>query len=147
MADYKHILAATDFSESSRAAVRQAAAVARRFNARLTLLHVLEHFPEDEPTDLIPPEDVDPAEFQRQRRQAKLVELTKEIGFEDAELKVISTTHSARHGLEQFVETHAIDLMVLGSHESLAFMNWLTTSPDDLVKSPPCDVLVVHSSP
>lgn len=147
MADYKHILAATDFSELSKAVARQAAVVARRFDARLTLLHVLEHFPEDEPTDLIPPEDVDPAEFQRQRRQAKLAELAGDIGFESAELKVVSTTHSARQGLEQFVSTHAIDLMVLGSHESPAFMDWLPTSPDDLVKSAPCDVLVVHSSP
>lgn len=145
MADYKHVLAATDFSESSKAVARQAAAVARRFDARLTLLHVLEHFPEDEPTDLIPPENVDPAEFQQQRRQAMLAELAREIGFENAELKVVSTTHSAWQGLEKFVETHAIDLLVVGSHKSPALMDWLTAGPDELIKSVPCHVLVVHS--
>lgn len=143
MADYKHVLAATDFSESSKAAARQAAEVARRFNARLTLLHVLEHFPEDEPTDLIPPEDVDPAEFQKQRRRERLAGLSKEIGFENAELKVVPTTHSARHELEHFIKSGDVDLLVLGSHEHRAFTDWFGKSPDDLLKSAPCDVLVI----
>ncbi len=63
MQAYRHILVATDFSEFSEPAAQRAAELAQRYGADLTLIHILEHFPEDIPIDSIAPEDVDPQKF------------------------------------------------------------------------------------
>ena len=50
-----HILLATDFSEASAAAVTMAGELARRFDAKLTVLRVHGHPPEP-PEAVVPPE-------------------------------------------------------------------------------------------
>ena len=64
MRDYKHILLVTDFSDASVYAAMRAADLARRYDAHFTLLHIVEHFPEDSPTNWIAPEGEDPARCQ-----------------------------------------------------------------------------------
>jgi len=63
MSNYSHVLVAVDFSEFSERAAVRAAEIAVLDRASLTLLHVIDYFPEDLPVDLIAPEDVDPAEY------------------------------------------------------------------------------------
>ena len=50
MAGYKEILVATDFTGHSEAAARRALELAEVCDARIQLLYVVEHFPEDVPS-------------------------------------------------------------------------------------------------
>ena len=61
MDDYKHVLFAADLSPGGKLAAQRAARLASCCNARLTLLHVIDYFPEDVPVGSIPPENEDPA--------------------------------------------------------------------------------------
>ena len=49
MKKYQHILTATDFSAVSKIAAQQAIDLAEHYEAELTFLHVVEHFPEHLP--------------------------------------------------------------------------------------------------
>ena len=80
MKDYQRILVGTDFSEASMAAAHRGADLAHRYNARLILLHVIEHFPEDIPNDPIAPENVDPAAFYQERARQNILELAERLG-------------------------------------------------------------------
>ena len=60
MRQYKHVLAPIDFSDLGELAAEQAVDLARRYHARLLLLHVLEHFPEHLPRYRMAREEMDP---------------------------------------------------------------------------------------
>ena len=62
MKTYQHILLATDFSDAGEAAARRAVELAGCCDAKLSLLHVVDYFPEDMPVDYVNPEAVAPTE-------------------------------------------------------------------------------------
>ena len=115
MKKYRHILTATDFSPVSETAARQAVDIARHYEAELTLLHVVEHFPEHLPHYKIAHEDMDPQEFLIDRARNDLRALCEKLGRTDARQEVSLTTHSAKSEIVGFVETHDIDLVVIGA--------------------------------
>ena len=63
--EFKKILYATDFGPASEAAATLAVSMAQEFQARLTLLHVLE---ERKPNDLVQPEELITASMNRLRK-------------------------------------------------------------------------------
>jgi nucleotide-binding universal stress UspA family protein len=97
MSHYSHVLVAVDFSEFSERAAVRAAEIANLDEASLTLLHVIDYFPEDLPVDLIAPEDVDPAEYLERECRVKLTGLAGRLGHAEATPLVTFSTHSARH--------------------------------------------------
>ena len=113
---YKHILVATDFSAVAEQASKQASGLAKLLGAELTLLHVVEHFPEDMPENLIPPENIDPEEFVCGHYQARLEKLRDSLGQTDANIKVLPSSHSAGTKITDFVAQENVDLIVLGAH-------------------------------
>ena len=62
MRQYRHILVAIDFSEISEAAAEQAFDLAGHYRAELTVLHIIEHFPEHLPHYRMSGEGMDPQE-------------------------------------------------------------------------------------
>lgn len=144
MEGYQRILCAADFSRLSEAAAERAVELCRRFEAALTLLHVVEYFPVDRSNDLIAPEDVDPAAYRESRAREKLRELTVRLGCEDAAQEVLFSPNSAWHGIIQFIEENDIDLAVLGSHGHHGVFVLLGSTANGVVNRAPCDVLAVH---
>ena len=122
MNKYKHILVATDFSDIAEQASKQASGLAKLLGAKLTLLHVVEHFPEDIPENIIPPENVDPEKFVYKHAYTKLEQLrnTLDPGQSDTDIKVLLSSHSARKEIINFTTQEAIDFIVLGAHGSTA---------------------------
>jgi len=145
MNTYQDILLATDFSDAGEAAARQAVELARCFDAKLTLLHVVDYFPEDMPVDYVNPEDVDPTEYLAKRSRESLAQLARRLGCEDAQQEVIFTTHSAKHEVVQFAEQHAVDLIVVGSHGHHGLSVMLGSTTDGILHRAHCDVLAVRS--
>ncbi len=142
---YRNILCATDFSVHARIAVERAVDLARQFGARLTLLHVIDDFPEVRSNEVIPPEDVDPAAFRKEQALRCLADLAREAGCEDARQEVRFTPLSARHEITRFAEEKGFDLIVLASHGKHGIGRILGSTAAGVVQVAPCDVLAVRA--
>jgi universal stress protein A len=142
---YAHVLAATDFSDPSGMAVRRGARLAELLGARLTLLHVLEHFAVDRSNDEIAPEDQDPAAYESERARDGLARLAGEVGHPDAGREVLLTNWSARHELPRLARERGADLVVVGSHGVRGLGALLGATADGLVHHAECDVLIVRA--
>jgi universal stress protein A len=144
MNSYRHILLATDFSRSSETAAKKAAEIAACSNARLCLLHVVEHFPEDMPNDWIAPEDKDPADYMTERSNQELEKLGAQIGYDNIETLVILSEHSAAHEIAQYARQKKVDLIVTGHpvHHGIIKSTGATTS--SIMHHVECDTLIVY---
>lgn len=145
MKHYKNILLASDFSPAGEVAAKRAAALARRIDARLTLLHVIDYFPEDMPVDSINPENQDPAEYLSQRSREQLAKLAAHLGLPDARQEVIFSTRSAKREIVEFAKRDHTDLIVLGSHGHRGLSALLGSTADGILHRSACDVLAVRA--
>jgi nucleotide-binding universal stress UspA family protein len=145
MKGYQKILIGTDFSDASVTAARRGVELARHYDASLILLHVIEHFPEDMPSEWVAPEDRDPATFYRERAHNALAELAEKIGQKNAGQKVIASTSSARHEILRFAKSERIDLIVVGWHGAGALPVFGSTAMG-VASDAPCDVMVVRTA-
>jgi universal stress protein A len=144
MDGYQNILVAADFSRAGENAVKIADALASRFGANLAILHVLEHFPEDIPVSVIPPEDVDPQEFLTNRTRSDLKKLSTRICQSSATLEVVVSTHSANREIVKYAQGHGIDLIVVGSYGKDGIKGMTGSTANSVVRTATIDVLVVH---
>jgi len=143
MSGYRCILLAVDFSPVSAAAARRGAELARLYEARLVLFHVLEHFPEDLPIGTIVPEDVDPETQLLERARTRLLALAADNGCSGNEIRVTTSTGSARHAIVEQAQALSSDLLVVGAERNEAWVG-LGSTAGTLVHHAPCDVLVVR---
>ena len=143
MNDYRHILFATDFSEPSRVAAQRAKLEASAHTARLSLIHVIEHFPVGMPTDWVAPENADPATYYRTRAATELAQLAEELEYQDAEQKVIVTASSASHAIVDYARQQQVDLIVTGIRGSWV-SGMLGSTAMAVVHQASCDVLLVR---
>ena len=148
MQKYRKILAAVDFSDVSKAAAAEAVGLAERYGAELTLLHVIEHFPEHLPHYHMSEEDMDPQEFLIDRAKRDLGNLGEALGMPSAERVVKLTTHSAKSEILKYVDGNDVDLIIIGAvgRTMLADIVGGSTAAA-LVRAAPCDVLAVRPSP
>lgn len=147
MEHYRHILCATALGPESRHACARAAAVSAAAGGTLTLLHVVENFPQDSSVKEIAPEDQDPQSFRERRAQDQLKEIAHESGCECAALEVRFTDGPAwREILRVASETEA-DLIVLGGAVHRPPATLASTTRDALAERAPCDILTVNPAP
>lgn len=145
MSAYQHIVCATDFSLPADRAAARAADLAHHYGARLTLLHVVDHFPEDHSNQVIEPEGEDPATFRREQALADLGKVAANVDALDAQLEVCFSSHGARHVILEFATEHKADLIVVGKHGFHGVLGMLGSTSHGLVNLAESDVLVVRS--
>jgi universal stress protein A len=143
MSDYQRILVATDLNDASTAVARRGAELAHHYGASLTLLHVIEHFPEDIPVSPVAPEDVDPTAFYTERARQNLAKLAKTIGHQDAVQEVIVSPESARHEILRFAEQQKSELIIVGSHGGGVF-EALGSTTMGVVYDARCDAMIIR---
>ncbi len=145
MEGYQNILCVTDFSDYCRLAAERAVDIASYYDAELTLLHVVEHFPEDRSNVEIAPEDEDPMAFREERARASLVELGKHLGYDRLVQEVRFSTHSAKHEILRFAEQQNTDLIVVASHGHHGITPILGSTAYGVTHGASCDVLTVRA--
>ncbi len=143
MSEYSHILFATDFSPASDHAGRRAVEIARRYDARLTLLHVIEHFPEDLPINPIGPEDVDPQIYLTEKSRADLDAQAQRIGADGAKRMVVFSARSTKHAIIEAVKDAQVDLLIMGANHRHGLPP-LGSLIGGIIHHVTCDVLAVH---
>jgi nucleotide-binding universal stress UspA family protein len=141
--EFRHILCPVDFSESSIRSLASAAALARWYEAQLTVLHVVPTFdPVPVRGDLGYPVQV----LQPMTREEVLGEMRRQLDVahvsSDATLAVLAGDASATV-VDQAVATRA-DLVVMGTHGRRGFKRLLLGSVTETVlREAPCPVLTV----
>lgn len=145
MEAYQNILCATDFSQHGQLAAERAAQLAQLYSAQLTLLHVVDHFPEDRSNVQVAHEDVDPAAYRKEQAHTALAELARHLGHSDIKQEIRFSPHSAKHEILRFARESDVDLIVLASHGHYGLTAILGSTANGVMHSAPCDVLVVRA--
>jgi nucleotide-binding universal stress UspA family protein len=137
------ILAPTDFSEPSEAAVKYAIALARQFNAKLYLVHVVAKAPAESAEGIEHPIGM----FERMQDSAReqlgnflIDHQAKDLSSEFATL--VGTAHVE---IVQYAKDRGIDLIVMGTHGRGFVAHMLMGSvAENVVRRAPCPVLTVR---
>lgn len=138
----KRILVPTDFSESAYAAAEVAARIAKRTDARVYLLHVvnlLEYGAEDEIAKQL---------FVMKVVRKRMEELVNQPFFEGVNVVEALSFDLIYENVSKKANEHEIDLIVMGSHgtSGLKEVIWGSTAQKILRRSD-CPVLVVKDLP
>jgi len=145
MNDYKYILLATDFSKPAKVAAKRAVKIAACFNAKLCLLHVVDHFPEDISNDWIAPEDQNPAAYMTERSKKALEQLSSQLEYDNIETHIILSEYSAAHEIIQYAKQKKADLIVTGYNGKHGIAKVLGSTSNAVMHRAECDTLSVQS--
>lgn len=143
MKSYRHILCATDFSPVCDLVYAYAAQLARESGAKLTLLHVVAHFPVDRSNEAIAPEDVDPKEFHEQRARMQLQAKVARIGYPETTPEVIFGARAPGHEIIHYADAHGVDLIVVAGHEHKGITARLISTVAAIRAHAACEVMVL----
>jgi nucleotide-binding universal stress UspA family protein len=142
---FRRILCPLDFSEPSRWALDYAVSLASAYGADLTLLHVLEWFPEEhgEPSRFCIPEyhlDLSQDATDRMRR------VVAEQGGASCAHEELVASGRPHHEILRVAQTRSVDLIALGVHGRRAIDQVLSGSTlCHVAREAPCPVLAVRS--
>ena len=142
--EYKHILLAVDFSKDSELIGHRAIDLARRYDAKLSLIHVVINlkgpFYEHIMSSLS--EDVEQQVILLAKQQLSALAQRLDIPTTACIVKL----GSPKVGILKAVEEHDIDLIVMGSHGLGGWDSLLGSTADAVLHKAPCDVFAVRLS-
>jgi len=146
MMPYRHILLTADFSEHGETIATRAKSLARVFQAKLSILHVLDDIPMPDTGygTLIPvdtPSEYDLLEAER----GKLIALGAELGVDPADLWLIWGV--PQDEIVRLAEKIAADLIVVGSHGRHGLALLLGSTANGVLHHASCDLLAIRIPP
>ena len=150
----KKILVPTDFSKPARIAVDVAADIAKKANAQLILLHVVE---EASGTSFNITGEVDVSGGWEdklftmkliERSKKQMAKLFDEVQTSGVKVKQELRLGTAFHGMRDIITEQKVDLVVMGTagHSKLEEMI-IGTNTEKVVRHAKCPVLTVHKKP
>jgi len=139
MSMYKHILVPTDFSDFSQHAAQRALALSDVFDARLTVIHVVDYLP---PTFISSQSEHLSAAQVIERATDYLAEWTQKVGLERAE-QVVSSGPSGRE-IVATAKANGVDLIAIGTSGEGGMKRLLGSTTRAVIHDAPCDVLSIH---
>lgn len=143
MISIKNILAPTDFSVPSRHALKYAAELAKRFEAQLHLVTVVESV-----IPLIPEAfsaQAEQIEEQRKAGRHALDRMCDDPMLSTLNPRVHVLSGSAHGEILEFAKSRGIDLLVVGTHGRTGLSHlFMGSVAEKLVRLAPCPVLTVH---
>ncbi len=138
---YRHILFATDLSEATRQAPIQARDIARQYDAKLTVLHVMEPLPID--GDVLEPGTIPyQMEFEQQRTDnaaQQMKELAQRLDYPHTTTKILSGSPVST--IVSYADEHDADLILLAHRCHSGLERLMGSITARVVKHASCDVL------
>jgi universal stress protein A len=143
MAGWYRILCPIDFSETSRVALQEAAGLAQRFGAELTLLHVHEPPGPASETLVSPPELFEQAVREMERKLASWKAEAERLSSTTVHTAVVSGPVAAE--TLRFARENGFDLLVMGTHGRSGLRHLVIGSvAEKVIREAHCPVLVVR---
>lgn len=138
MAEYKHILAATDLHNDCFPVVHKAAELAQLEGAKLSVVNVIPNVPYYMASGMV--NDIE-EELESESRER--IELVKKIIATEAEYYI--RHGSAKNEIVALAEEIGADLIVIGSHGRRGVQLLLGSTATGVLPRAKCDVLVVRA--
>lgn len=143
MRPYQHILLATDFSEHADLVAERAKDLSDRYQAALSVLHVVDNLPITDPIyGPIIPFDVDITEQLISASRERLVQIGELLGIPE-HLRWVEVG-SPKAEIVRVAELEQADLIVLGSHSRKGLGILLGSTASSVILHAKCDVLAVR---
>ena len=142
VAGYSHILWATDLIEENNAVGERASELAQHYDAKLSVLHVVDNLPLYYGHEMVLPETVEIERTLETRAKEKIATLAQCFGIDEADAHVDLNVVNA--GVLNFADGNEVDLIVLGSHSRKGLGRLLGSTARAVVTSATCDVLAVR---
>jgi nucleotide-binding universal stress UspA family protein len=142
---FRHILAPTDFSEYSKKAVASALEWAKKFGAKLTLLHVVELPPY--PVDGYVPPNLSPTFWEDLERQAsvELAQVVPEAEAAGIEVSRVVAVGTPYRTIIETAEATQADLIVMATAGRTGFSHLVLGSiAERVVRTASCPVLTIR---
>jgi nucleotide-binding universal stress UspA family protein len=149
----KKILVPTDFSKVAGYAAEVAAGIARKSGAELILLHVIEEGSKDSfsVTGEVKAGDMEERLFMLkliERARKQMAKLAEDKMFSDLKVKTELRLGSPFHGMRTIIESHKVDLVVMGTKGVTGMAEMLIGSnTEKVVRHSRCPVLTVQKKP
>ncbi len=139
---YRHVLFTTDLLEGCLNIGQRAVEIARFYNARISLLHVIEHVPVDLDDGIMPvPPSMLDEQLVREARTS-LDRLAVELGIAEAERWV--EVGSTKAQIIRVCQEQLVDLLVIGTHSRHGFSLLFGSTSRAVLGDAPCDVFAVR---
>jgi len=138
---YKHILLAVDLREDNQTVNTKAVDFAKRYDARLTLLHVVEYMPMDFGNELVIPQYQDIEQHLTERAQQQIKNMAQAI--DHSKVHGVVESGATRSVIIDYAQQHDVDLIVLGRHSRSGLSSLLGSTANSVLHHAPCDIFVV----
>jgi universal stress protein A len=142
MSGYQHILCAVDLGGENLAVASRAVELARQYDSKLSLLHVVEYIPIDLANELVLPQQQDIEDQLVKRSRKALTKLASRLEFEPISENVVSGSTKAE--IIEFTKASKVDLIVIGQHGRHGFSRLLGSTANAVLHHAPCDVMAVR---
>ena len=141
MPTYTHLLA-VDFSKNTDEVIDKGLALAGAFEARVSLVHVVEFAQVDLSNELVMPQELELDQELLALAETRLQELVKRRGLDDKACFV--RQGSTKREILNLAEHEGVDLIVIGSHGRSGIQLLLGSTANAVLHGAPCDVLAVR---
>lgn len=143
MTFYQHILLAVDFSEESGHIKLKAAEMAKKFAAKLSIIHVLDNIPmPDMNYGTIIPLDYETEHALLEIEKNQLNHVGEELNVPENQRWLI--WGNPKDEICGLAEKESVDLIIVGSHGRHGLALLLGSTANDVLHHAPCDVLAVR---
>ena len=143
MSTYQHVLVAVDFSDEALQVGDKAKAIAERFGADLSLIHVVEEVNISAGYELMPLLPELPDESLLNEARESLSRLANRLALQDAHQLTISAV-STKEGILRTAQEQKVDLIIVGSHGRHGLALLLGSTANAVLHGSPCDVLAIR---
>ena len=143
MKNYQHILLAVDFSEQGFYVAEKARALAYRYQAKLSIIHVLDNIPmPDTNYGTVIPLDQDSSYDLLEAEKAKLMQLGDQLNVDLANRWMLWGV--PKQEIIHIAEREQVDLIVVGSHGRHGLALLLGSTANGVLHYAKCDVLAIR---
>jgi universal stress protein A len=143
MKDYQHILLAVDYSEQGVYVAEKARSLAYRYQAKLSIIHVLDNIPmPDTNYGTVIPLDQDSSDDLLEAEKTKLMQLGDQLNVDLANRWMLWGV--PKQEIIHIAEQEQVDLIVVGSHGRHGLALLLGSTANSVLHYAKCDVMAIR---
>jgi len=143
MKDYQHILLAVDYSEQGVYVAEKARSLAYRYQAKLSIIHVLDNIPmPDTNYGTMIPLDQDSSDELLEAEKTKLMQLGDQLNVDLANRWMLWGV--PKQEIIHIAEQEQVDLIVVGSHGRHGLALLLGSTANSVLHYAKCDVMAIR---